>query len=578
MPKVCVPILVRDPEDAAARAIEARDAGADLIEFRVDECFSGDLESSEAQTLVQGLENLIRTSPLPCILTCRLESEGGFYDGEEASRIALYERLGMVAEAPAYIDIEDAAYEVSANLRQKINLVVHHPGQLRDDRAALLLSMHDFTGRPQDLLRRVARMTSHAAASAIKVVYTARSLRDSLELLDLAADSPLPTIALGMGEFGVLTRVLAPKFAGLLTFASLSRDSRTAPGQPTIHELLNLYRFRSITRDTRVYGVVGWPVSHSLSPLVHNAGFERVGHDAVYLPLPIAAGADPDETYASLKGTLLELCAHPRLNFAGCSVTLPHKEGLVRLARERGWSMDEATIATGAANTLIWDPLSESGRVLNTDVAAMCEVLVAARRERKLDESDSLNPASDPAKDDASPLRAMRVSIIGAGGVARAAAWAAASAGAAVTIHARKPDRGEALARELAEALATRNKHGTVTASPMGIKPQACPHVIINATPLGMANGPAPNQSPLDTRALDACLTNGEGIEPIVIDTVYTPRMTPMLIEAGARGLRTIDGTTMFIAQAALQFEAWTGQAAPRALFTRMVDEALLAK
>lgn len=575
MPKVCVPIMVRDVEDAAARAIEARDAGADLLEFRVDECFSGDLESEEAKSLIQGLENLIRSSPLPCILTCRLASEGGFYDGDEASRIAFYERLGTIPEAPAYIDVEDAAYESSANLRQKVNLVVHHPGQLRDDRAGLLLSMHDFTGRPQDLMRRVSRMTTHAAASAIKVVYTARSLRDSLELLDLAADSPLPTIAIGMGEFGVLTRVLAPKFAGLLTFASLSREKRTAPGQPTIHELLNVYRFKSISRETRVYGVVGWPVTHSLSPLVHNAGFERVGHDGVYLPLPIAAGADADESYASLKGTLLELCAHARLDFAGCSVTLPHKEGLARLAHEQGWSMDEATRATGAANTLVWSQLAETGRVMNTDVAALCEVLVNARRERTLDESaDGVAQASD----EGAPLRGMRVSILGAGGVARAAVWAAARAGASVTIHARNPERGDALARSMQEALASAPNLGTVSASAIGLKPQACPHMIINATPVGMAGGPAPNQSPLDTRVLDMCLANGEGIEPIVIDTVYTPRMTPMLIDAGARGLRTIDGTAMFIAQAAMQFEAWTGQTAPRALFTRMVDEALLAK
>lgn len=576
MPKVCVPILVRDVEDACARAIEARDAGADLLEFRVDECFSGDLESDEAVALIQSLEHLIRSSPLPCILTCRLASEGGFYDGDEASRVAFYERLGTIPEAPAYIDVEDAAYETSANLRQKINLVVHHPGQLRDNRAALLLSMHDFSGRPQDLLRRVTRMSSHAAASAIKVVYTARSLRDSLELLDLAADSALPTIALGMGEFGVLTRVLAPKFAGLLTFASLSRDSRTAPGQPTIHELLNVYRFKSIGRDTRVYGVVGWPVGHSLSPLVHNAGFERIGHDGVYLPLPIAAGGDADESYASLKGTLLELCGHPRLDFAGCSVTLPHKEGLARLAAERGWAMDQASRATGAANTLVWDALSGAGRVMNTDVAALREVLVNAMHERTLEEASE--PDDGVAGEDGAALCGKRVLILGAGGVARAAAWAAASVGASVTIHARNAERGQSLAAQIAEALATCALRGTVGASPLATRPSSCPHVIINATPVGMSGGPAPNQSPLDTRVLDMCLSSGDGVEPIVIDTVYAPRMTPLLIDAGARGLRTVDGTAMFIAQAARQFEAWTGQAAPIALFTRMVDEALLAK
>src|SRR5262249_20797071 len=149
----------------------------------------------------------------------------------------------------------------------------------------------------------------------------------------------------GMGEFGLMTRVLGPKLGGFLTFTSLHETTVTAPGQPTVGELLDGYRFRSIRPGTRVYGVVGWPGAQSLSSAVHNAGFGAVGHDGVYVPLPIAAGEDEAASYASFKGTMLELMADDRLTLRGASVTHPHKRNLARLASEQGWEADGATRA-----------------------------------------------------------------------------------------------------------------------------------------------------------------------------------------------------------------------------------------
>jgi 3-dehydroquinate dehydratase/shikimate dehydrogenase len=342
---VCVPITVHEEAAALRDADLAKNAGADLVEFRIDEFFSGSGDEREEKTILR----LVAQSPLPCIITCRAASEGGQYDGDDTDRISLYERLGTASgkgeHPPRYIDCELATYTRSANLKQKVNLAVDHPAQLRDLRTSLILSMHDFNGRPADLTRRVIQASAEPAASIIKIAYRARSLRDNLELLELPSHLSKPTIALGMGEFGLMSRVLAPKFGGFLTFASLRPTSTTAPGQPTVRELLDVYRFRSIRRATSVYGVVGWPVAHSLSPQIHNAGFEAVEHDGVYLPLPIAASDDAEASYLSFKSTLLDLVEHPHLDFKGCSVTIPHKENLVRLAREQQWGMDETSTA-----------------------------------------------------------------------------------------------------------------------------------------------------------------------------------------------------------------------------------------
>ena len=114
----------------------------------------------------------------------------------------------------------------------------------------------------------------------------ARSVRDNLEAFDILATRTKPTIALCMGEFGLMSRVLAPKFGGFLTFASDAEGTGTAPGQPTARELRDLYRFESVRPATRVFGVIGWPVAHSRSPAFHNARFADAGHDGVYLPIP----------------------------------------------------------------------------------------------------------------------------------------------------------------------------------------------------------------------------------------------------------------------------------------------------
>lgn len=483
---VCVPIAVDTPEQALADAHHAQLAGADMVEFRLDAFI-------EDASQIDACAKLVADSPLPCIATCRPNWEGGEYEGDEPTRLALFEHLAQAEHAPRYMDIE---------------LATKSKPDIGD---CIILSTHDFEGRPANLTRQLLQLRDSSAA-VHKIAFRARSLRDNLELFDILTQRDRPTIALGMGAYGLMSRVLAPKFGGFLTFASLKPEATTAPGQPSIAELLSLYRFKSITRTTKVFGIVGDPVEHSRSPAMHNAGFERVGYDGVYLPLPVAPG------FESLKATLTELLASDTLNLAGLSVTMPHKENLVRLAREQGWSIDALAEQCGAANTLARD--GDSIRVLNTDGPAVADCL--ARTGLRLMDAPVL--------------------ILGAGGMAQAAAFALADAGARVNIHNRTAER----AQELAGRVDGRHVESLEDLPPM--------RAIVQCTPLGLAGGPAPGESPIFADALG---------DATIVETVYHPRETPLVQAATTRGLRVIDGLDVLVTQAAAQFRAFTGHDAP---------------
>ncbi len=560
MTLLCVPIFVDSPAQALADAVQAAEHGADLVEFRIDRCFDGSTGSdAEDAALVKALQDLIAHSPLPVILTCRPTWEGGEYDGDDADRIALFEKLTAASPSPpAYLDVELAAYTRSANLRQKINLCVAHHKQQRDVSTRLILSTHDFQGRPADLTRKLAAAYAEPAAAVVKVAFRARSLRDNLELFDILAEAQKPTIALGMGEFGLMSRVLAPKFGGFLTFASLRDTTATAPGQPTLDDMLNLYRFRSIDKDTKLYGVIGWPVTQSMSPLIHNAGFAEVGHNGVYLPLPIAADEnDKEASYTSFKATVGALIEHPSLDFTGASVTIPHKEHAAGPILPGAIAVDpsDVVIATRAANTL---DVEGSDRptyvgVSNTDAEAIIAILLS----------------------EWSRISGHTVGIVGSGGVARAAAYVVVARGGRVTLYNRTAERAEALATEINDAASMYGRPGgswvgEATAEPIDQLPSARLDAYINCTPLGMTNGPDPT-------ALSIPIPDMPNITPetVFFDTVYNPIETPMLKAARERGCRTIDGVQMFVKQAAAQFELWTGTPAPEHLFDRLVRKKL---
>lgn len=536
---ICASIAILDVaerESALNRAIDAASQGADLIEWRLDAIADepGGLEVAR---------DLVKRSPRPCIVTCRPTWEGGEYDGDESTRVSLFEALGAgerdgAADRPRYVDLELAAYRRSANLRQKALLAIDHPRQPRDMATGLILSAHDFDGRPADLLQRVEAMTRDEACSVMKAAWLARSLRDNLEAFELLSHRRKPMIALCMGRFGLMSRVLAPKFGGFLTFATDREQEVTAPGQPTISDLKKTYRFDSIGRGTKVYGVIGWPAEQSKGPLIHNAGFGAVGHDGVHLPMPV-----PPE-YEHFKATVGAMIDFGPLDFRGASVTSPHKENLVRFVVERGGRVDATAARLGAANTLV---VGSAGGMecLNTDAAACVEALGAGMGV------------------DRAALASKRIAVLGAGGMARAAAAGLVEAGARVVVFNPTIERARRLVDDLTRA---GNSESRLSVGKTEELACGCFHAFINCTTIGMTGGPAPDESPLpDDVPLDDSMT--------VFDTVYSPELTPLIKEAASRGARAVTGRGLFLRQAAMQFERWTGKTAPMGAF----EEALKA-
>jgi 3-dehydroquinate dehydratase/shikimate dehydrogenase len=512
---IAVPILVRRADmvpRALEEAKEAASRGANLIEWRIDLL----IEEPDAEAAVV---RLVRECPLPCIVTARRVDEGGSFAGMEVTRSVVIDAAAKAGHPPRYVDVELESFRTHHRLWR--------PALMKE--SSLILSGHDFTGRPRDLLQQIEAMVNEPACAVIKVAWMARSLRDNLEAFDVLAERKKPMIALCMGRFGLMSRVLAPKFGGLLTFASLEKGDESAPGQPTIEELKSLYRFDAIGRETRVYGVIGWPVEHSQSPRIHNAAFDETGFDGVYLPMPI-----PPE-WEHFKATIGAIIDHPRLGFRGASVTIPHKEHLLRFVEERGGRVDDFARLAGAANTLIVG--SAGGLVCaNTDAPAIVRAL---------------------GRDDV--LKGTRVAILGAGGVARAAIAGLMMHDADITIFNRTGERAAGAVREFSEKRRTIESRSEIRTGEVEMLAREKFDICINCTSVGMEGGSASNQTPFETLGvtelrLDETTT--------VLDTVYAPRETPMLREAAARGARAISGVEVFLHQAALQFEMWTGKKA----------------
>ncbi len=528
MSLLCIPIAVEAPAEiplALERATRARVLGARLIEWRCDGL------ASDANAL-DAITRLIRESALPSLVTIRSSDEGGTCALSENARLALLARVARLEQAPRMIDVEFASLQ--EDLARGLFAAAFTGAQISDDPDAqptrLIASSHDFLGRPVDLQRRVAAMQEDALVSVVKVAWTARSVRDNLEAFDILATRSKPTIALLMGEFGLMSRVLAPKFGGFLTFASDAKDSATAPGQPTVRELRDLYRFTSIEPSTRVFGVIGWPIGHSRSPAFHNARFREAQYDGVYLPLPV-----PPE-WEHFKATLGALIDHDRLDFSGASVTLPHKEHLVRFTQERGGTVDADAAWLGAANTLLVAPAGAPAqqrlRALNTDMQAAVEVFTEACAARGI------------------TLGGARVAVLGAGGVARAVAGGLALAGANVAVFNRTHERAQQLANDLTGRVVTREDGSTFTTRVVArsLDLLGCDEMqgIVNCTSVGMEGGEDAGKSPLSD---EVHLTSSM----IVMDTVYAPKLTPFLKGARARGAMCIDGEAMFTRQAQLQ-------------------------
>jgi 3-dehydroquinate dehydratase/shikimate dehydrogenase len=315
-----------------------------------------------------------------------------------------------------------------------------------------------------------------------------------------------------MGETGFPTRVLAPAWGGMFTYAAPNASDGTASGQVSARVLRHLYRAEKFSRAAKIYGVIADPVRHSISPAVHNRAFQSHRVDAVYLPFLVQP--------AQLKDffTLAE-----SLPIAGFSVTIPHKQRILRYLDV----VDPLARRIGAVNT-VWKKAGK-WRGSNTDADA---VTVPLSRKLRLSKSSVL--------------------VVGNGGAARSAAYALVGSGATVSIVGRNPDRVRSLARACgAESLLREQMNGRKF------------DALVHATPLGMFPNP------------DSCFFPGAIPASLVFDMVYNPLETTLLRHAASQGLTVISGLQMFLEQATRQFEIWTGASAPRSVMEKAAIEAL---
>lgn len=291
-------------------------------------------------------------------------------------------------------------------------------------------------------------------------------------------------------------------------------------------------KIRSIAEigpTTRLCAVIGNPVGHSMSPALHNRAFAELGLDYVYVAFRVE----------DVRGALAGMRALE--NFRGMSVTIPHKVSILKYLDE----IDEVDRQIGSVNTVVND-----GGVVKG--------------------SGSDGPGALKALADAGVrLTGKKVMILGSGGAARAVAFSLASRAkpAALFLLGVVEPELRALTRDLVGKTGVRATWGMLDESLLASR-LAESQVLIHCTPVGMHPQPEATLVPKNLLHRDL----------VVMDIVYNPLQTKLLRDAKARGLETISGLEMFVNQAAIQFELWTGRKAPREVMRNVVVEHLQGK
>jgi 3-dehydroquinate dehydratase/shikimate dehydrogenase len=465
--------------------------GAGLVELRVDFIRSR-----------LNVKRLLTNRPCPCIITCRREEDGGQWTGTEAERQMVLRTA--IAEGSDYVDLE---YDIAD--------VIPRFGKTKR-----IISYHNFRETPADLELLHGRM-ARLDPDIIKLATMTHRPSDNLRMLRLIRDSKIPTIGICMGEIGVPTRILGGRFGAPFTFAAFHHERKMAPGQISYRQMVDLYRYDEINRDTEVFGVIADPVGHSLSPIVHNRAFAELKMNRVYLPFRV-----PRDDLSAF----LEDCRE--MGVKGLSVTIPHKEAVLQYLTQA----DGAVRGIGAANTVLFDAQHITG--LNTDFRAFMDSLDATMYDTEAEQK----------------MTGKTALILGAGGVAKAVAFGLLRRDAQVVIASRTFNRTKQLADRLKCQAIQWYERSKVE-----------PDIVVNGTPMGMH--PNVNETPFEADYLQPSM--------IVFDTVYNPEQTLLIKQAREKNCRTVTGVDMFVRQAALQFKHFTGEDAPIELMRQEVRRAI---
>lgn len=459
---------------------EAVKRGAQFIELRLD--------------FLAKAVDFKRLAPLkkcPWVATLRRPADGGRYNGSEQERQVVL-RQAIVSGAFEWVDLETDVAD----------------GVKRFGPVKRIISYHNTAETPANLEDIYAKMLQQDG-DVYKLAVLAQSPDDVARVLHIQRTAPRPTVAFCMGDIGQASRFLSLKFGAPWIYAAFNKERGIAPGLPSLDDFRTTYPVKSITPETRVFGLLGDPVSHSFSPLLHNHMYRKLGVNALYLPFRVPRGHLP-----------MALKAYDPIPVHGYSVTIPHKEAAAGLARES----EPHVQVTGSANTLV---RRDDGHFVaaNTDYAAAIDSLKAHLAEKTKD-----GPAVQ--------LSQLSVLILGAGGVARSVAFALHREGSQITITSRTYERAQKLAEDVKCKAVDWHARHSVTFD-----------VLVNCTPVGMH--PNVDEAPCHFSILKP--------GTLVFDTIYTPETTLLVREARARGADTITGVDMFVRQAAKQIELFTG-------------------
>ena len=423
---------------------------------------------------------------LPVVLTCRRTGDGGCFAGEEKQRLSLL--AGALAGGFAFLELESDVRGSGIEERAA------------DTGARIIRSLYDFAGIPgglSDAMRVWAE--SGEMPKAMVTPGGSEGLESLLRIYGELADLD-EFILLGVGDAGFPSRVLAGKLGSYLAFCP------DPGGQAGPEDMAELYAVRETGRDTRVFGIIGNPVMHSRSPLIHNTAFRNLGMNAVYVPFE----TDDPEAFFRIAGLI---------DIRGFSVTMPFKKDII----PRLDAVSEGVSAVESCNTVVRE--GDEWRGYNTDVDGFIASILPFFPEG---------------------LRGVPAAVIGAGGAAGAVLCGLVSGGADVTVFNRTEERARNLARRyncqsgcLADFEGSRNFRLVVQATGAGMHPQE-------------------NQDPVPGYRFSG--------NEVVCDIIYAPEETVFLKRAREAGCRAVNGLPMLKAQGELQFFHFTGRRYPAGL------------
>lgn len=452
----------------------------DLCELRVDL-----LEESE-QERAREFPAMV---DLPVILTLRRRIDGGRSELTERARRALL--LKALEGDFKYIDLEEdiKKNEVEVKAREKGIKIIR--------------SFHDFEGVPEDIYSRIYRLSERGDIA--KAAVTPHSINDIITLFKIKDElKDVPKIIIGMGDYGVVTRILYKRMGSYLTFGS--NEDAIAPGQVKAKDLKNLYRADKVNDQTAIYGIIGNPVMHSSSPLIHNPGFAKINYNAIYVPFLV----DNIRSF---------FCLAEMLKMRGFSVTIPYKVDVLSYLG----NITREVKQIGSCNTVVRVPGMWKG--INTDYYGFLA----------------------PILKDIDNGRIKSALVIGAGGASQAIVWALKNRGVRVTILNRTLQHAVKLAKlNLCQYDTLDNAK----------KYEGQVDLIVQTTSVGL-------YPDFDANPIEGFEFTGK---EIVYDIIYKPRMTKLLKEAEKKGCTLHFGAEMLLEQGKLQFEAFTGYHYPENL------------